>query len=199
MRKSRLELGNRVMSQQVLDKIVLPGWDTPEQREKKMANVLNRIISKNDKGRLQKMRYAHGYKWFGIDGLPAITSIRRFRIAVKCKNLTYFEYECYAPDPEYDDCCIHFSFMEDDLDKIIKHRADLVDFLASCSLSLVEFMLSEIEDKLLYISQFYDIIELLGLDEDTEAIFARDLIFHDEKCYNIRELREEYEKSQGIE
>ena len=35
--------------------------------------------------------------------------------------------------------------------------------------SLVNFILMEMPDKIYYLSQFYDFIELLGLDEDIEA------------------------------
>ena len=115
-----------------------------------------------------KYRYATK-RWFGVKGWSVYESLMEFGVAVRYVNVDFLECECYAPDPEYDDCCIYFVITEDELERIVKGRRDLHDFLTMAGVTLVNFILMEMPDKIYYLSQFYDFIELLGLDEDIEA------------------------------
>ena len=45
-------------------------------------------------------------KWFGLKGLSAKDSLAQYGIAVRKMGV---DYECYAPDPDEDDCSIYFT------------------------------------------------------------------------------------------
>ena len=118
---------------------------------------------------------AHNYEWFGL--CPnVIDSVKQFRIAAKCVNLPEFRYQCYAPDPEYDDCCIYFEITDEIIEKLVKSSPQLKDFLLQSHITLVDFELMEITDKLHYLSNFFDIIDLLGLSVDESEAIPIDLV-----------------------
>ncbi len=49
----------------------------------------------------------HDYKWFGLKGMTAKESLEQYGIAARCLSVGG-EYECYAPDPDEEDCSIYF-------------------------------------------------------------------------------------------
>lgn len=139
--------------------------------------IIQARAKKNNQPTRTVTRYAHNYEWFGLDVFDAVESIERFRIAALCLSLENLKFKCYAPDPEYDDCCICFSTTEEELEIAVKKSSLLRDFLAQAGTTLVDFSLAEITDKLFYLSNFFDIIELLGLgEEESEAIPIEDVI-----------------------
>ncbi len=131
-----------------------------------------------------KYRYA-AKRWFGLKGFSLYENFLKQGIAVRYVNVDFLECECYAPDPEYDDCSIYFIITEDELERIVKGRRDLYDFLTSAGVTMVNFILMEMPEKLFHLCQYYDIIELLGLDDDIEAIPREELILKF-KCDNKR-------------
>jgi hypothetical protein len=139
--------------------------------------IIQARAKKNNQPNRTVTRSAHNYEWFGIDIFNAIESIEKFRVAALCLSLEDLKFKCYAPDPEYDDCCICFTTTEEDLEVAVKKNPQLRDFLAQSGTSLVEFSLTEITDKIFYSSNFFDIIELMGLgEEESEAIPIEEVI-----------------------
>ncbi len=122
----------------------------------------------------ETVRYAHGYKWFGVANLNVEVSLDSFGIACKCINLEDFKYECYAPDPEFEDCCINFTTTEEYIEETLVRNDQLSDFLVKSGISMVDFKLIEITEKLYYLCDYYDIIEFLGLGE-IDAIPKEDI------------------------
>ncbi len=126
----------------------------------------------------QIVRYAHGYKWFGEEGMSAQESLENDGIACKCIDLEEFKYECYAPDPEFDDCCVHFITTEGYIEESLTKNENLADFLIKSRISMVEFKLMDIIYKLWYICRYYDIVEFLELG-NIDAIPIEDIVLND--------------------
>lgn len=46
--------------------------------------------------------------WIGIKaGISTAESINKYRFAIRELDRRNQTYECYLPDPDFDDCCIH--------------------------------------------------------------------------------------------
>ena len=154
-------------------------------RAERDLHIIQARAKKNNQPTRSVTRSAHDYEWFGLDIFDAIESIEKFRIAALCLSLEDLKFKCYAPDPEYDDCCICFIATEEELEIAIKRSPQLRDFLAQAGTTLVDFSLAEITDKLFYLTNFFDIIELLGLgEEESEAILIEDVIEEIEEDMN---------------
>ena len=128
-------------------------------------------IKKNNSGpRRSVIRGAHNYEWFGLF-YNAEESIKYYKIAAKCIDLEEQKYKCYAPDPDYDDCCICFETTEENLEQRLKSHPRLKDFIIERHISLVDFMLMEIPEKIYHLSNYFDLVEFLDLEgEESDAI-----------------------------
>lgn len=112
------------------------------------------------------VRYAYDYKWFGVFGLTAKESLKEYGIAARCINLEKFEYECYAPDPDEEDCSIYFITTEGDIEEQLRKHRGLSTFLLQHNLYWKQFLLMDITEKIYVTSLHFDLIDLLGLDVD---------------------------------
>lgn len=114
-------------------------------------------------------RSAHRYKWFGANGMDCMTSLKKYGIAAKCINLYFGEYRCYIPveiEDYGEECLAEIEITDDIVISTLTKRKDLIKFLECKDLSLRDFKLLEITDKLLYLCDYYDIYDFLGLDDD---------------------------------
>ena len=114
-------------------------------------------------------RSSHRYKWFGVNGMDCLDSFRKYGIVAKCLDLYFGEYKCYVPVETDENNGLLYAAIETSDDLIISYllrRKDLKDFLISEDISLRDFKLMEITDKLHYLCNFYDIYDFLELDED---------------------------------
>lgn len=114
-------------------------------------------------------RSAHGYKWFGVNGVDYMISLKKYGIVAKCINLFFGDYICYVPVEidDYDgDCLAEIETSDDDIVSTLSKRQDLMAFLEYKDISLRDFKLLEITDKLFYLCDYYDIYDFLGLDEE---------------------------------
>ena len=107
---------------------------------------------------------AHFFKWFGLYGYDAKSSIRDFGIAVKCKRFEDFEYDCYAPDPDDEDYCIRFVVSEIQIIQAVRAQKDLAEFLLEKGFFFEDFAKMNIAEKLFHICQRYDLLALLSLN-----------------------------------
>ncbi len=112
------------------------------------------------------IRHSHFYKWFGVDYLSPVESLEIYGIIARCKDLFFFEYECYAPIYLDDERCILMKFetTEDEIENLLSKRSDLVDFLSKEDISLRDFKILDITSKLYHICNFYDIDLFLGIE-----------------------------------
>lgn len=122
------------------------------------------------------VRYMHYKRWFGIKGYTVKESLHDFGICARVKDFDFLEYECYVPaDEEFEKFVVHCVLTEDHVNETIKNRSDLTDFLKFTGISFMDFTLHmEITTKLYYMAKFYDICEILGIEND-EAIHVDDL------------------------
>ena len=158
-------------------------WKLPKKRKDKVSPFVDYVPD-------QVVRSAHYYKWFGLYGLKAKDSLSQYGIAARCLDLEKFEYECYAPDPDEDDCSIYFITTEDYIEEHLQKSPQLFLFFKDTNVSLREFKLMEITDKLHLICNNFDIINFLELDID--ECFERDsIILDDLPSYESNNLHEE--------
>lgn len=114
-------------------------------------------------------RSAHRYKWFGANGADYMTSLEEYGIAAKCIDLYFGEYRCYIPVEVdgYDEVCLaEIETTDEMIISTLTKRMDLIQFLEYKDISLRDFKLLEITDKLLFLCDYYDIYDFLGLDDD---------------------------------
>lgn len=114
-------------------------------------------------------RSAHRYKWFGVNGIDYKLSFYKYGIVAICTNLYFGEYKCYVPvevDEYEGDCVAEIETSDDMLVDILRKRTDLINFLEHEDISLRDFKLLEITNKLYYLCDYYDIYDFLGLDEE---------------------------------
>lgn len=141
-------------------------WKLPKKKKESNASYKDDLPN-------QVVRSAHGYKWFGLWG-TAEDSLKKYGIAARCIDLERFEYECYAPDPDEDDCSIYFVTTEGYMEEKVRKSPLLSSFLIRLNISMKEFLLMEITDKVYAVCHFFDIIDLLDLQID--ETFERDSI-----------------------
>lgn len=137
---------------------------------------------------LGRLSDAHDYKWFGLKGLNAKDSLAQYGIAARCLNVESFEYECYAPDPEEEDCSFYFITTEGNIEEHLQKSKQLAMFMLEKSVSLSEFKLLEITEKLHLLCDFFNIIDFLELSID--ECYERDKIVLDDTD-NSKSLEEE--------
>lgn len=114
-------------------------------------------------------RSAHRYKWFGANGEDYMTSLEEYGIAAKCIDLYFGEYRCYIPvevDGYDEDYLAEIETTDETIISTLTKRIDLIQFLEYKDISLRDFKLLEITDKLLLLCDYYDIYDFLGLDDD---------------------------------
>lgn len=116
------------------------------------------------------IRSAHNYEWFGLFGLTAKESLIEYGIAARCIDLEKYEFECYAPDPDEDDCSIYFITTEDYIEERLRKHRELSTFLIQNNLSMKQFRLMEITEMIYVTALHFDLIDLLGLDIDETFI-----------------------------
>lgn len=143
-------------------------WKLPKKREDRFSRFIFEDVPTH------VVRSAHHYKWFGLYGLKAKESLSQYGIAARCLDLEKFEYECYAPDPDEDDCSIYFITTEEYIEEHLQKSPQLASFVIDTNVSLREFKLMDITDKLLLICNTFDVIKFLELDID--ECYERDSI-----------------------
>lgn len=121
---------------------------------------------------------AHDYKWFGLKGLNAKDSLAQYGIAARCLNVENFEYECYAPDPEEENCSFYFVTTEGYIEEHLQNSKQLAKFMLKKSVSLSEFKLLDITEKIHLLCDFCNIIDFLELSIDES--YERDRIVLDD-------------------
>lgn len=118
----------------------------------------------------------HYFEWYGREGLSPKDSIIKYGIAAKCLIPSEKKYDCYAPDPDDDNCCIRITVCVDELIQVARSQSDVVDFLKDNGFMFAEFVNMDITDMLYYICQRYDIIAALYL-EDPPTYLREDIDF----------------------
>ena len=116
-------------------------------------------------------------KWKGLGNLSVIDSIKKHGYAIRIKDTKSVVYECYLPDPEYDDHCVYLDGITFDyiLDKLSNHR-DFIRFLRETGISYPELRNQYgIDDLLKAIWDFFDIVDFFELGE-IDAIPMEDVI-----------------------
>ena len=102
-------------------------------------------------------------KWYGLKGLSAEDSLAQYGIAVRKMGS---EYECYAPDPDEDDCSIYFKTTGVYIDYYLQSSPQLAKFMYEKRITLNDFKLLGIPEKIHLLCDFYNIIDLLELNVD---------------------------------
>ena len=150
---------------------------TRQARIEKDLRIIDAQAKRNNESKTRSViRYSHNYKWFGFCK-KLEDSIKIYRIAAKCIDLEELRYQCYAPDPDYDDCCVYFETTEEDIEKKQKKHPQLRNFIVESGISLVDFLFMEIIDKIYYLSEYFDLVEFMGLKgEEGDAIPIDDVI-----------------------
>ena len=105
----------------------------------------------------------HEYKWFGLKGLSAKDSLAQYGIAVRKMGV---DYECYAPDPDEDDCSIYFTTTGRYIDYYLQNSPQLAKFMYEKRITLNDFKLLGIPEKINLLCDFFNIIDLLELSVD---------------------------------
>ena len=143
---------------------------------------------------LGRLSDAHDYKWFGLKGLKAKDSLVQYGIAARCLNVERFEYECYAPDPDEEDCSFFFITTEGYIEEHLQKSPKLAKFMLEKNVSLNDFKMLEITEKLHLLCDFFNIIDFLELSID--ECYERDMIELNDtdnaKSFSEEELSEEY-------
>lgn len=162
--------------------------------------------------REKKMAKFHYMEWFGREEMSPLESISKYGIAARCVNIDDSEFDCYAPDPDDDTCCIRFNVCTDDLIQSVRSQTDLASFLLENGFFFKEFANMEIVDMLYYVCLRYDIMALLAID-DPPTYFRDDIVLDiqpksisemneskvilekNKPCDKISEVRNEYQSS----
>lgn len=110
-------------------------------------------------------------KWFGLKGLSAKVSLAQYGIAARYLG---GEYECYAPDPDEDDCSIYFKTTGGYIDYYLQNSPQLAKFMYEKRITLNDFKLLGIPEKIHLLCDFFNIIDLLELNID--ECYERDMI-----------------------
>ena len=134
---------------------------------------------------LGRLSDAHDYKWFGLKGLNAKDSLAQYGIAARYLG---GEYECYAPDPEEDDCSIYFKTTGVYIDYFLQNSPQLAKFMYEKRITLNDFKLLGIPEKIHLLCDFFNIIDLLELNID--ECYERDTIELDDTD-DVKSLEEE--------
>lgn len=115
--------------------------------------------------------------WRGYGKLSAIESVEEHGYAIRLKNTNSVVYECYLPDPEYDDCCVYVdSVTMDDIIARLYHHRDFRQFLGRLGVSYSNLKEEYDMDGLLKaIWEFFDVIEFFELG-DVDATDKEDVI-----------------------
>lgn len=125
-------------------------------------------------------RSAHRYKWFGVNGMDYIVSFKKYGIIAKCIDLFFGEYICYVPVEFEESNGINYALVktsDDIITSTLTKRKDLINFLEKEDISLRDFKLKEITNKLYCLCDFYDSYELCDfLDLDTDLYDKDDVL-----------------------
>lgn len=108
--------------------------------------------------------------WLGHDGLPAMESISLHRVAARFTGSSALYYDCYVPDPDDEGCCMHIVVAEPDLIRAFRTKPDFLSVSEKLGVSLLQFKKWPMVEKLFYLCQHYDIIDLLRLEDIFEEI-----------------------------
>lgn len=112
-----------------------------------------------------QLNQVHNFEWYGREGMSASDSIAKYGIAVRCLKLSGYIYDCYAPDPDDEDCCIRFKVGKDELVTAVASQTDVANFLLESGFMFAEFANKDIADILYIICLRYDIMALLSIDD----------------------------------
>ena len=115
--------------------------------------------------------------WRGYGKLSVKESVEDYGYAIRLKDTNSVVYECYLPDPEYDDCCVFVDAMtvEDIIDRLYHHR-DFRQFLGRLGVSYSNLKDEYDIDRLLKaIWEYFDVIEFFELG-DIDAIDKDEVI-----------------------
>ena len=110
-------------------------------------------------------------KWLGLKGLSAKDSLAQYGIAARYLG---GEYECYAPDPDENDCSIYFKTTGGYIDYFLQNSPQLAKFMYEKRITLNDFKLLGIPEKIHLLCDFFNIIDLLELNVD--ECYERDMI-----------------------
>lgn len=134
----------------------------------------------------------HDNKWFGLKGLNAKDSLAQYGIAARSIGA---EYECYAPDPDEEDCSIYFVTAEYDIVEHLQNSSQLAKFIYEKGVTLSDFKLLEITEKLYLLCDFFNIIDFLELNID--ECYEREMIDLDdtkEEVGGLKDIKEANEE-----
>ena len=115
------------------------------------------------------------HKWYGIGCCDVYDSIQKYRMAFKIAERADNEFDCYLPDPDYDDCCIKVRVNEIALKQQLRNQPDIYNFCRELGVFVNELFMMPIEEKMPLICEHYDIIALLQLNEYPEPIPIADI------------------------
>ena len=127
--------------------------------------------------------------WRGYGKLSAIESVKEHGYAIRLKNTNSVLYECYLPDPEYDDCCVCVDeiTVEDILERLINHH-EITHFLGRIGATITDIRNEyKIDDILKAICDYFDVIDFFELGE-IDAIPKDDIIDEISKTLEKEEL-----------
>lgn len=109
--------------------------------------------------------------WRGYGNLSAVESIKEYGYAIRIKNTNSTLYECYLPDPEYDDCCIFVDEInvEDVIERLLQHK-DITHFLGNIGATITDIRNEyKIDDILRAVWNYFDVVDFFELG-DIDAI-----------------------------
>lgn len=115
--------------------------------------------------------------WRGYEKLSAQESVEKYGYAIRLKNTASVVYECYLPDPDYDNCCVYVdSVTVDDILYRLSHHRDFRLFLERLGVSYPNLKNEyDIDGLLKAIWEYFDIVEFFELGE-VDAIDKDDVI-----------------------
>lgn len=115
--------------------------------------------------------------WRGYGKLSVKESLEKYGYAIRIKDTTSVVYECYLPDPEYDDCCVYVDEMTvDDIIGRLYHHRDFRQFFGKLGVSYSDIKDEFDIDRLLKsIWEYFDIVDFFELG-DVDAIYKEDII-----------------------
>lgn len=115
-------------------------------------------VTKNNNENLFTQKTVNKNKWFGVKNEAAAESLYKYGICARIKDEELNEYDCFIPVEHFEDIknVYRIDLDEEKIDTIVRNDSNIVSFLSNIHMSLSEFMLLPITDKLFHLCNYYD-------------------------------------------
>lgn len=108
--------------------------------------------------------------WLGCQLMSAKESIKKHKIAVRFTGSELLYYDCYLPDPDDDNACIHIVVSEKDVITLFRKHPRFIEICQKEGITLLCFKRMPMIDKMFIICKHLEIIGFLQLEDIFEEI-----------------------------